>query len=108
MLDLLQRQIRRGEEEEKQLQEKQEKLQEIRTGLEGIRRRMEPEDLSGNFDILPDNLYEAIEAFRHDFFVQGILGEDFCREYCKAKKKEWQEYASHVTEWEISRYLYRI
>ena len=80
----------------------------LEAGLEGIRRRMEPEDLSGNFDILPDNLYEAIEAFRHDFFVQGILGEDFCREYCKAKKKEWQEYASHVTEWEISRYLYRI
>ena len=80
----------------------------LEAGLEGIRRRIEPESMAGSFEVLPDNLYEAIEAFQHDFFVQGILGQDYCREYCRAKKKEWHEYASNVTEWEISKYLYRI
>ena len=57
---------------------------------------------------LPGSLREAARAFQNDPFIQNVLGEDLSRKYLKAKRKEYTEYSSQVTQWEISRYLQRI
>jgi len=57
---------------------------------------------------LPGSLKEAAKAFQDDPFIQNVLGEDLSKKYLRAKQKEYAEYSSQVTQWEISRYLQRI
>jgi glutamine synthetase len=40
--------------------------------------------------------------------VQNALGEHTSQMYIQAKRKEWQEYTSQVTKWELDEYLYKI
>ena len=80
-----------------------------------------PEEVRGNvFDMteeerhaigihtLPKNLNQAIHAFEADEFVQKVLGSHASKKFIEAKKREWEEYRSHVSEWEIGEYLYKI
>lgn len=94
----------------------------LAAGLDGIRNQiMPPDSIDGNvFEMtdaerraagveeLPGSLKEAARAFQNDTFIQNVLGEDLSRKYLRAKKKEYAEYSSQVTEWELSRYLQRI
>lgn len=94
----------------------------LAAGLEGIRNEtMPPDSIDGNVydmteeerkaagvEALPGSLREAAAAFQDDPFIQNVLGEDLSKKYLRAKKKEYAEYSSQVTEWEISRYLQRI
>lgn len=94
----------------------------LAAGLEGIRNEtMPPDSIDGNVydmteeerkaagvEALPGSLREAAAAFQEDSFIQNVLGEDLSKKYLRAKKKEYAEYSSQVTEWEISRYLQRI
>lgn len=41
-------------------------------------------------------------------FIKGVVGEDVFKKYTRAKREEWNEYTSQVTDWEIDRYLDRI
>ena len=59
-------------------------------------------------DGLPETLKEAIDAFENSSWIREILGEDFCRIYLEAKKKEWLRYTRQVTDWEVKEYLYRL
>ncbi|MCM1045911.1 MAG: type I glutamate--ammonia ligase [Candidatus Gastranaerophilales bacterium] len=93
----------------------------LRAGLDGIVNQIEPpENISGNvfamteeerlqkgIDRLPDTLLGAVEEMEKDAFIQGVLGDHIARHYIAAKKKEWQEYRSQVSEWEIAQYLYK-
>ena len=56
----------------------------------------------------PAPFKEAAKAFQDDPFIQNVLGEDLSKKYLRAKQKEYAEYSSQVTQWEISRYLQRI
>ena len=56
---------------------------------------------------LPRNLEEALAAMEEDELVRGTLGENISRSYIKAKRREWEEYCAHVSEWETEQYLYR-
>ena len=56
---------------------------------------------------LPETLGEAIEAFEGDVFLQGVLGKHIYTKYLEAKKEEWNEFRSQVTDWEIEEYLYK-
>ena len=94
----------------------------LAAGLDGIRNQiMPPDSIDGNvFEMtdaerraagveeLPGSLKEAARAFQNDTFIQNVLGEDLSRKYLRAKKKDYAEYSSQVTEWELSRYLQRI
>ena len=57
---------------------------------------------------LPGSLREAADAFENDVYIQNVLGEDLSKKYLRAKRKEYSDYSSQVTEWEINRYLQRI
>ena len=57
---------------------------------------------------LPMNLMEACQEFEKDEYIKNVLGNDLVQKYTQAKKKEYEEYVTQVTEWELNKYLHRI
>ena len=55
--------------------------------------------------MLPENLSEAVEELEKSEFICQILGEHIVKNFCKAKKAEWEEYTNQVTQWELDQYL---
>ena len=53
---------------------------------------------------LPRDLLAAIDAFASDQVLRAALGEGFCAEFIKLKCAEWDDYVTHVSEWEMRRY----
>lgn len=90
-------------------------------GLDGIANKIEPpESINANIfnmteeqhrelgiEKLPGTLMEAVEELEKDPFVKEVLGEHIAEQYIKAKKKEWFQYRTHISEWEIEEYLYK-
>lgn len=86
----------------------------LAAGLDGIKNKIAPVK-SANCDAenlpaenLPETLKEAIDLFEGSSWIREVLGEDFCRQYASAKKKEWLRYTRQVTDWEVEEYLYRL
>ena len=50
-------------------------------------------------------LGEAIEAMEQDEVIAEALGDHVYTHYLEAKREEWSEYKTQVTEWERDRYL---
>ncbi len=85
-------------------------------GLDGIKRRLSlgeaaEEDLfqvdprALGLEVLPSSLGQAIEALQADEVVQAALGPHVYERFLDAKIQEWNEYRSHVSPWEVQRYL---
>jgi glutamine synthetase len=49
---------------------------------------------------LPLNLLDALRAFENSSTLQAALGTEFIAAYAKLKHAEWNDYASHLTQWE--------
>lgn len=93
----------------------------LAAGLDGIKKEMNPpkaisrsvysmtedELKEQGISQLPETLGEAIEAFEGDVFLQNVLGKHIYTKYLEAKKEEWNEFRSQVTDWEIEEYLYK-
>jgi glutamine synthetase len=56
-------------------------------------------------DDLPRDLHEALDELEKDPVVLGALGEHIGARFIEAKRAEWQEYITQVSEWEVKRYL---
>ena len=54
---------------------------------------------------LPGSLDEALWEFKRNSIVKKALGEHIYNEFLLAKEKEWDEYRTKVSEWEIENYL---
>ena len=54
---------------------------------------------------LPGSLEEALEALKADALMCEALGEHVLSQYLIGKKKEWESFRTHVTNWEIERYM---
>jgi glutamine synthetase len=54
---------------------------------------------------MPGTLGEAIIAMEQDEVVAEALGDHVYSHYIEAKKEEWEEYSSQITNWELDRYL---
>ena len=90
-------------------------------GLDGIEQKMElPAGIEGNLfsmgekerkalglQQIPRTLGEAIDAASECSFMKEVLGSHIYTKYLDAKKKEWREFRSQVTDWEVSQYLYK-
>ena len=90
----------------------------LTAGLDGIEKKLMPptateenvyefddDKLSkNNIDCLPANLGEAIEALEKDPVIADIFGSAKER-YLEIKRKEWKEFSTQVTAWEIEKYL---
>ncbi|NLJ30927.1 MAG: type I glutamate--ammonia ligase [Clostridiales bacterium] len=91
----------------------------LAAGLDGIKNDMTPpEAVSANiydFDreereaagigSLPGDLNEAISEMKKDPLIRETLGEHVFRKYTEAKEKEWYDFSTTVTEWELGQYL---
>jgi glutamine synthetase len=56
-------------------------------------------------DDLPHNLEEACDALEKDDVITAALGEHIAQHFLAAKREEWREYITQVTEWELREYL---
>ena len=93
----------------------------LEAGLDGIKNQIEPpvpadrdvrkmsdaERKALGIEALPRNLEEALGAMEEDDLIRNTLGENISRSYIQAKRREWEEYCAHVSEWETEHYLYR-
>lgn len=91
----------------------------LSAGLDGIERGlMPPEAVDGNIykmtdeertargiGEMPKDLGEAIAEFEKDEVIKNALGSHISQKYLAAKKHEWEEYRSQVSQWEIDKYL---
>lgn len=91
----------------------------LAAGMDGIENRIDPgppfeentyaytvEELLGRgIRVLPANLNEALDELEADEVLREALGSDYLRLYLQVKRKEWDEYHSTVSDWEIERYL---
>ena len=57
------------------------------------------------FDSLPGTLHEAVAALQKDKLICDTLGEHIVSQYVAGKEKEWDEYRTHVSDWELGEYL---
>jgi glutamine synthetase len=91
----------------------------LAAGLDGIAEsRTPPEPVNKNiFELtyrekrhhrigdLPRDLHEALDELEKDTVILDALGEHIAGRFIEAKRAEWQEYITQVSEWEVRRYL---
>ena len=94
----------------------------LAAGLYGIENQiMPPEQVKENvfemrlskkarlgIESLPADLNAAVRALEEDEYIRGVLGNHISEKYTEAKKAEWKNYRTQVTQWEIDEYLYKI
>jgi glutamine synthetase len=56
-------------------------------------------------DDLPHDLNEACDELEKDDAVKAALGEHVLAHFLAAKRQEWREYITQVTQWELEQYL---
>ena len=56
-------------------------------------------------DDLPHNLGEACNELEKDDIITEALGEHITAQFLAAKRLEWQEYITQVSQWELDNYL---
>jgi len=91
----------------------------LKSGLDGIENNISPpastdvdifkmtpaEKAAAGIDSLPANLKEAIEAFKENPIAKDALGPHIFEKYVEGKEKEWDEYRTAVTDWELKNYM---
>jgi glutamine synthetase len=56
-------------------------------------------------DDLPHDLNEALDELEKSDVIRGALGDHVVRHFLEAKRQEWREYITQVTQWELEQYL---
>ena len=93
----------------------------LAAGLDGIKNKIEvPESVDCNIyemtpgerraagiENMPADLKEAVDCLVADEFLCSVLGEHITTKYVESKMKEWENYTTRVSQWEIDEYLYK-
>lgn len=91
----------------------------LKAGLDGIKYRLTPSKpveenvyhfdnaslANAKIDVLPTSLWEALAELKKSKLVQEVLGNHLFERYIDIKTKEWGEFKTQVTTWEIDKYL---
>jgi glutamine synthetase len=56
-------------------------------------------------DDLPHNLKEACDELEKNAVIRDALGEHITTQFLAAKRLEWEEYTTQVSQWELDSYL---
>lgn len=72
---------------------------------ENIFRMTKEERAAHQIDTLPAYLYEAVNYTRQSELVKKILGEHTFEKFIANKDIEWEHYRTHVSSYELERYL---
>ncbi len=86
----------------------------LAAGLEGIEHEyqlppsrdavLDPEELAAA-STMPGSLYEAIRESEQSELLRRCLGEHVFESLLRSKRIEWEAYRSHITDFELNRYL---
>ena len=93
----------------------------LAAGLDGIKNKLEVpasvdcniyemtpgERRAAGIENMPADLKEAVDCLVADEFLCSVLGEHITTKYVEAKMKEWENYTTRVSQWEIDEYLYK-
>ncbi len=60
-----------------------------------------------NIVCLPATLHSAIKYFKNSDILKEVMGDHLFYKYIEAKEKEWKEYHTTVSEYELNKYLGR-
>lgn len=86
----------------------------IAAGLDGMDRKLDPgeraeynsyTESSKEAKRLPSNLLDALRALESDTILIKYLGESLINSYLKLRYQQWNQYSSHVSNWEIENTL---
>ena len=66
------------------------------------------ERMADGIELLPGSLSDAIATMESSELVAHTLGEHVFEWFIRNKKAEWQAYKSHVSQFELDRYLKRL
>ena len=91
----------------------------LAAGLDGIEKNLTPPDeITENIykmdqrtreargiASLPGTLKEAIACFNEDPLIIDAMGKHVTAQYVAGKEKEWLEYSTRVSSWELEKYL---
>jgi glutamine synthetase len=91
----------------------------LKSGLDGVVNKLQAPDSvdqdifkmtaaekeATGIESLPANLKEAIDAFKVNPIAKDALGEHIFTKYIEGKEKEWDDYRTAVTDWELDNYL---
>ena len=87
----------------------------LEAGLNGVEQQCDPgppletnaylDRIPDGSRSLPDNMLDALRAFRSDEILTERLGKEFSEAYLKLKNAEWRDYSSHVSKWELEHTL---
>jgi glutamine synthetase len=72
---------------------------------EDIFEMSETERKKHGIDSLPGNLFEAIQYAEKSELVRETLGDHIFEKFIENKKIEWDQYRTHVSQFELERYL---
>ena len=64
--------------------------------------------MAEGIDTLPQSLSEALDVMERSDLVAGALGEHVFEWFIRNKRNEWMDYKTHVTQFELDRYLARL
>ena len=91
----------------------------LAAGLDGIERGLTPPaEITENIfamdaktrkakgiESLPASLAEAVDALEADALICQTLGEHVTSQYVAGKRREWDAFRTHVTNWEVEQYI---
>lgn len=91
----------------------------LAVGLNGIEKKSKPpkpaeENVYGFSDeklaelgiaTLPENIAEAVDELESDNVLKKALGGHLTEQFIGAKRREWREFLTQVTPWEVEQYL---
>ncbi len=91
----------------------------LAAGLDGIEKGMTPpaevtenifamsaeERKAKGIESLPGSIKEAVDLMLEDKLICDTLGEHVVPQYTAGKYAEWDDYRTHVTDWELKKYL---
>jgi glutamine synthetase len=66
------------------------------------------ERMAEGIDTLPQSLSDALDEMERSDLVAEALGEHVFEWFIRNKRNEWMEYKTHVTQFELDRYLSRL
>lgn len=93
----------------------------LQSAIDGVKNKKEPvlpvenniydmterERKRSKIDSLPGSLMEALYYMEKNDVVKQALGEHIYNEFLTSKQKEWDDFRTFVSQWEIEKYLER-
>lgn len=91
----------------------------LAAGLDGIEKKLTPPDeiteniftmtdderKAKGIASLPGNLSDALDELEKDPLILATLGDHVSTQYLAGKRKEWDDFRTSVSQWEIDRYM---